>query len=226
LNSPPEFPKILGTLPPLLGGAAMNFPALAGLSILALSSFHASAVEAEPVRYEFTGVVDLVSDGTGGSLDLTSAFVPGQAMTFVATVERSTTGYPLGDGTFYLDAITQWSITSGGYVRVLGPAVSSSGIYLENGQCELQIPQPYSPSVGAAIAVNLLLNLLDAEGAAFADEELPRTMAPVDELETATWSLQFSDLVAAGGGVSGRLLSVTTPATTATWGRIKAGYRR
>ena len=191
---------------------------------------------AERVQHTFTGVVTSVTDGTGGTVDLTGTFAIGQTFTLVTMIERETNGNVFTPGElFYLDAVTQWSLVIGPYTRVPGPAVNLSGIGLWNDvtglngedydRYELTIPQPYALPVNNAIPSWIVLNLADADATALVDDSLPREFPDIANFETATWRVDFHDSgLQLGGGIGGTLSGVSTPAAVTTWGRMKSQY--
>ena len=204
----------------------------------------ASVATAEPVRHTFTGTVTIVSDGVGGTLDLTGTFSSGQSVTIAIEIERSTKGIPIDPSVYYVDAVTALAFSVGSYTRPHGPPATTSGIVVADDAdtappeltgsgrvaagtlidyMNVVIPSPGSPPIGSAIATALVLDILDDEAQAFSSDALPRTIT-MDDFETTLWQIQFVD-GSTVGFVNGTFDDVTTPAAASTWGRVKSSYR-
>ena len=123
--------------------------------VVALLALSAAPAAAETVQYTFVGTIGTVSDGTGGTLDLTKGFAVGQPATIVVTVERSTPGYSLVDAMHYLDCVTEWSFAIGWYVRLSAPPYNPASVFVTNDfddpgwglidRYTLLVTQPYGP---------------------------------------------------------------------------------
>lgn len=214
----------------------------------ALSALLSIPAGAEIVQHTYSGVVTTVTNGSGGSLDLTGTFSAGQPVMIAISIERTIHGIPYENGgTIYLSAITGWTFSIGSYVCPPGPN-SLSGTIVGNNlpsppvaanltmadavtavadYFDQNIPGPlHSPMIGNAVSQYLRVDLVDSEATVFADEQIPSVMPDLSEFESKTWSLSFYDAgLNKTGKVSGTLLSDATPASSSTWGRIKAEYR-
>jgi hypothetical protein len=195
---------------------------------------------AEPVQHTYTGIVNSVTDGSPGTVDMTGTFSNGQSVTFVMALERSTTGFPGEGGTLYLNPVTAFTFSIGSYNGTLGLGNQSNVLVTNDYDATparasvpagaiadyyfWQIPNPNSPMVNGANPVDIEVNMMDAEATQFSNEQLPRVMPDMSDFESTQWAMIFINGTSYGI-VSGTLGGVTTPVNASTWGRLKAGYR-
>ncbi|MGH7724624.1 MAG: hypothetical protein ACREOU_04275 [Candidatus Eiseniibacteriota bacterium] len=199
-----------------------------------------SPAAAELVQHTYTGTVNTVTDGTGGTVDMTGTFSNGQSVTFVMTLERSTGGFKGEGGTLYLNAVTAFTFSIGSYNGTLGVANQSNNLVTDDYDANpgpaaapagtpadfyfWQIPSPNSAMVNGASPVDIEVNMMDAEATQFSNEQLPRVMPDMADFESTQWGMVFIN-GSSYGIVGGVLGGVSTPVNASTWGRIKAGYR-
>jgi hypothetical protein len=194
----------------------------------------ASPAGAEPVTHQFAGQIT----SFGGALDLSSVFSLGQAVTLDCTVERSTAAEPQDAYvTAYTNPVTVLAFTIGSWSGGGTPSISNATV-------TNNAPSPAPPSVvydqwswnaqgitapalGSIQLQSMTSTLDDIEGTVFDSQVIPGTMPALGAFEGRTATFLFIDF---GSFQSGYLMAtlsgVSTPAEGATWGGIKALYRR
>ena len=199
--------------------------------IAALSAFPAGA---EPVTYQFTGQIS----SFGGTLDLSSLFSVGDAVTLDCTVERATTPEPQDAYvTAYTNPVTLVTFTVGTWSG--GGVPASSGATVTNnapspGQPGVNYDQCYwnaqgvtAPPLGSVHLQTLTSTLDDIEGTVFDSGAIPREFPALSAFEGKTATFLMIDFSSFQSGYFFVTLgAVSTPAQGTTWGGIKAQYRR
>lgn len=202
----------------------------AALALLAAVLFAPVAL-AEPVTYQFTGQVTTL----GGPLDLSGLFSLGQAVTLDVTVERATAGVPQDAFvTAYTDAVTQVAFTVGSWSGGGAPASSNTTVTNDAPSGATHYDQfswnalgLTAPPLGTVMFQTLTSTFDDVDGTVFDSGVLPRTFPALGVFEGKTATFLVIDFgTFQSGYVMATLDGVSTPAPVATWGGVKALYRK
>ena len=196
--------------------------------VLALAILAPQAAMTESITYHLVGTVETVDNGSANTIDLRGTFTPGTSFVLDLPVERSTVpNHPDEFTSIYSNMGTNAHFTIGPYACT---GSASSAVAIENDfygvdEFDFTMYTPTAPPAGTATPGFLQLALSDASGTALASNLLPRPMPDISAWSTRKWSLTFS-----GGGkygtVAGQFGSLTTPAATTSWGRIRSFFRR
>ena len=207
---------------------------------IAFAAFLLSAppARAEQVTHQFTGQLTTITDGSGGRLDLRSAFSLGDAVTLDYTIERDTPSSEQDTYTYgYTDGISQLSFSIGAWSGSGTPGYSlmtvtdnapnpgnPANLYDQNSaQVQGGIT---APDIAGSTLQSLTWTLDDVDGTVFASKAIPRVFPDLGVFEGKTFTvLLFSFSEFKSGYVMATLSGVTTPAQQASWGRLKALYR-
>ena len=203
----------------------------------------APRAQAETVTHQFTGQLTTITNGSGGLLDLTGVFTPGQAVTLDYTIERATPPVQQDPYTSaYSDAITALAFSVGTWSGSGTPAYSNTTVSDNVPSPGLRFPQTlavtydqYSaqvqggiaaPPIGAISLLSLTWTFDDVEGTVFGSTAIPGVFPDLAAFEGKTVTiLVFDSVQLKSGYVMATFSGVSTPAQASTWGDLKARYR-
>jgi len=183
---------------------------------------------AEPVTYHMTGTVDMVDNGTAGTLDLSGTFALGATFTLDLTVERSSVAsHPDQWTSLYSNMGKNAHFTIGSYActGAVASAVIIENDYLGFDEIDFIMYTLTAPAVGQATPAILQVTLQNNLGTTLDSGVPPRPMPAMSNWPTKFFALSFSDGVSTGT-VGGTFTDVSTPAQGTSWGRVKDLYRQ
>ena len=181
------------------------------------------SVRAVPATFQFSGQVGV------GQVDpalQSTGITAGMPVTVNLTLETSTGGiHPTLVGATYGGAITNVEFTIGS-IHVEGPPASSYLFVLNDAtggdELEWTAYGLNSPIAGTTLS-QVYLDFIDAQKLALSSTSLP-TSAAWSEFENRAITISFLD-GATYRNVGVNVTGAATPASSATWGRIKHEYR-
>jgi hypothetical protein len=192
------------------------------------------------VTHHFTGQVTSRTTGGSGTLDLTSVFPLGQAVTLDCTIEVSTP--PATQDAYtasYNNAATALSFTVGSWSGSGTPPSTLTTVTNDQpsafkyphtaaayDQYSVQAQGIVAPPLGDVNLVSLTYTLDDVQGTVFGSTALPGVFPDLAAFEGKTLTILVIDFVQFKSGyVQSTLQNVVTPALPSTWGAIKGMYR-
>ena len=191
---------------------------------------------AETVTYHFTGQLTTITNGSGGTADLTGIFSLGQPVTLEYTIERSTPAEPQDPHTSgYTGAITALSFSIGSWSGSGTPGYSFTTVLNDEPSPVSGVYDEYSaqvqggisaPPIGNAQLTSLTYTFDDVQGTVFNSTAIPGVFPDLSSFEGKTLTVLLLDMSTFKSGyVMATFDGGSTPTEPGTWGRLKSLYR-